>query len=197
MKMNKIQIILAEPYPVIYEGLSHILSSSKNNWLISRATSLSDIQHVHLSTPVDIVIMNPVLVQNNTEAFSKLKASMEQTKWIGLVYTYFTPQLLSLFHGVIQISEPANAIVASILKHTATEILPDSSNQQFLSEREIDVLRLLVTGNSNKEIADKLFISVYTVISHRKNISLKTGIKSLSGLTIYAVTQNIISIDHF
>ena len=74
-------------------------------------------------------------------------------------------------------------------------------DQQFprraLSEREIDVLKLLVAGNANKEIADKLNISTHTVISHRKNISQKTGIKSVSGLTIYAVVKNIITIDSY
>ena len=67
--------------------------------------------------------------------------------------------------------------------------------QEILTDREIDVLKLLATGLANKEIADKLNISVNTVITHRKNISQKTGIKSVSGLTIYAVTQKLISID--
>lgn len=195
--MNKINIIIAEPFPVIYEGLYHILSSSKYNYSLFKSTNLNDIQHIQNGTPIDIVLMNPVLVQNNTEAFSKLKSAMDQTKWIGLVYTYFTPQLLSMFNGVIQISEPSNVIISTIQKYIVSEQLSDTSPQQFLSERELDVLKLLVTGNSNKEIADKLFISAHTVISHRKNISLKTGIKSLSGLTIYAVIQNIISIENF
>ena len=67
--------------------------------------------------------------------------------------------------------------------------------QDILSGRKKDVLQLLATGLSNKEIADKLNISIHTVISHRKNITQKTGIKTVSGLTIYAVTQNLISID--
>lgn len=195
--MTKINIIIAEPFPVIYEGLYHILSSTKYNYTLFKCTNLNDIQHIQLGKPIDIVLMNPVLVQNNTEAFSKLKSAMDQTKWIGLVYAYFTPQLLSMFNGVIQISEPSNVIIATIQKYIDSEQLSDAGTQQFLSERELEVLKLLVTGNSNKEIADQLFISAHTVISHRKNISLKTGIKSLSGLTIYAVIQNIISIDNF
>jgi len=55
----------------------------------------------------------------------------------------------------------------------------------------------VIAGNANKEIADKLNISTHTVISHRKNISQKTGIKSVSGLTIYAVVKNIITIDSY
>ena len=70
-------------------------------------------------------------------------------------------------------------------------------SQETLSEREIDVLKLLVAGNANKEIADKLNISTHTVITHRKNISQKTGIKSVSGLTIYAVLKEIISVSDY
>jgi DNA-binding CsgD family transcriptional regulator len=69
----------------------------------------------------------------------------------------------------------------------------DSRNE--LSPRETDVLQLVAKGLSNKEIADKLSISTHTVISHRKNISEKTGIRSASGLTMYAVIKKIIDID--
>ena len=65
-----------------------------------------------------------------------------------------------------------------------------------LSDREIDVLKILASGASNKEIADKLHISINTVITHRKNISQKTGIKTVSGLTIYAVVKKIITLDN-
>jgi len=63
-----------------------------------------------------------------------------------------------------------------------------------LSKREIDVLQLVAKGLANKEVTDKLCISIHTVISHRKNISEKTGVKSASGLTMYAVLKNIIDI---
>jgi DNA-binding NarL/FixJ family response regulator len=61
-----------------------------------------------------------------------------------------------------------------------------------LSVREKDVLKLVALGNSNKDIAEKLFISIHTVISHRKNITEKLGIKSISGLTVYAIINKLI-----
>ncbi len=64
-----------------------------------------------------------------------------------------------------------------------------------LSSREIDVLKCLIMGMSNKEVAEKLFISTNTVITHRKNITEKTGIKSLAGLTIFAIVHQLINID--
>ena len=68
-------------------------------------------------------------------------------------------------------------------------------SDEDLSAREIEVLILITKGLINKEIADKLNISLTTVISHRKNITEKLGIKSVSGLTIYAVMNGYISPD--
>ena len=70
-----------------------------------------------------------------------------------------------------------------------------SENNKELSTRETDVLQLIVKGSTNKEIADKLNISLNTVLSHRKNITTKLGIKTVSGLTFYAIMNGIISGD--
>lgn len=64
-----------------------------------------------------------------------------------------------------------------------------------LSEREKEIVALVVKGMINKEIADKLFISVHTVLTHRKNIARKLNIHSVSGLTIYAIVNSIVRIE--
>ena len=61
-----------------------------------------------------------------------------------------------------------------------------------LSNREVDVLVSVAKGMTNKEISDLLSISVHTVITHRKNIVKKTGIKSVAGLTVYALLTNLV-----
>lgn len=71
----------------------------------------------------------------------------------------------------------------------------NSEGNKELSSREIDVLKLIVKGITNKEIADKLNISLNTVLTHRKNITAKLGIKTVSGLTFYAIMNGIISGD--
>lgn len=60
---------------------------------------------------------------------------------------------------------------------------------------EKNILKHIALGLTNKEIADKLFISIHTVVTHRKNITQKLGIKSVSGLTVYAILNNLIEMD--
>lgn len=73
---------------------------------------------------------------------------------------------------------------------------PQHDTEHDLSPREIEVLILITKGFINKEIADKLSISLTTVISHRKNITEKLGIKSASGLAVYAVMHGYIEADN-
>lgn len=79
--------------------------------------------------------------------------------------------------------------------HPAEAIPPMPVIEHELSAREIEVLVLITKGFINKEIADKLNISLTTVITHRKNITEKLGIKSVSGLTIYAVMNGYVEAD--
>jgi len=73
---------------------------------------------------------------------------------------------------------------------------PSLTTEQELSEREIDVLKLICQQYTAQEIADKLFISARTVEGHKSNLLLKTSTKNLAGLVIYAVQKNIIDIDN-
>lgn len=75
-------------------------------------------------------------------------------------------------------------------------INPNPHKSESLSEREKDVIVSLVQGMTNKEIADHLFISVNTVITHRRNIARKLQIHSPAGLTIYAIVNNLVDISN-
>ena len=73
--------------------------------------------------------------------------------------------------------------------------MPEMLNQKILTDREIEVMSLIVQGFINKEIADKLNIGLATVVTHRKNIMDKLGFKSVSALTIYAVMHGYVDIN--
>ncbi|MFA5418094.1 MAG: LuxR C-terminal-related transcriptional regulator, partial [Bacteroidales bacterium] len=69
-----------------------------------------------------------------------------------------------------------------------------AKKSQTLSNRETELLKQVCLGHTNQEIADKLFLSVHTVMTHRKNITKKLGIKTVSGLTVYALMNNLVDI---
>ena len=110
--------------------------------------------------------------------------------------------LLAQFH-CLNVNVPEKQLVKSLLMtqqkgHSQGKSMPPMAKKEkksILSPREVEVLALLAQGFINKEIADKLNISLTTVISHRKNITEKLGMRSVSALTIYAVMNGYVSID--
>jgi len=103
-----------------------------------------------------------------------------------------------LSNNHITTCSPQEVIIEEMerLLTSASLSAPTTEKNKGLSAREIDVLQLIVKGITNKEIADKLNISLNTVLTHRKNITAKLGIKTVSGLTFYALMNGIVSTDN-
>lgn len=94
---------------------------------------------------------------------------------------------------------PTADSLENLIEHIGRVLSPvgksgeETSQSDELSAREVQVLQLVVSGAINKEIADRLNISLNTVLTHRKNITSKLGIKTISGLTLYALMHGYIS----
>lgn len=191
-----LNIIVVENSQMLYEGLVQIAIQSGLSFKSSHAGNLEEAERLICAKPSSIVILNPAIIQHSIKVFNTLKTKWEKVKWLALVYVYYDEATLSLFDGIIYISDSPKVLASSVKKILASETNRSTvSSGNFLSERETEVLRQLAFGLSNKEIADKLNISVNTVISHRKNISQKTGIKTVSGLTVFAVVNKLIPLD--
>ncbi len=169
-------IIIAEPSSLIFEGLVAVILSSGVKPIISRGESLEEIQRIILKRKADVIFINPHLVQNHIKVFNTLKQQTINGRWIGLVYAYHEQQLLSMFDTITTISDTPELILDSIKRIKISDSITAPVTSGIISERELDVLKLLVSGLTNKEIAGKLNISINTVITHRKNISQKTGL---------------------
>ena len=193
------KIIIVETSGIIYEGLLSILTNTGQSFSIHPADNLIELERLNLRNRADMILINPVLIQNQEKHFLSLKRELTGVRWIGIAYSLIDPRVSSELDDVVNINDSPEKIAATIHRQLLTEQPAGGGIQQqeVLTDRETDVLKLLVSGNANKEIADKLNISTHTVISHRKNISQKTGIKSVSGLTIYAVLNNIIKLDNY
>ncbi|MBI5726637.1 MAG: response regulator transcription factor [Ignavibacteriales bacterium] len=197
MTKGSLHIAIAETSQIVVEGLRVILERSGLCKRILTASSPDELEQVSQRYPLDIVFVNPALLQHHKDVLAAIRTHLQDIKVLGLIYSYYEPRILTAFDAIIHIHQQPADIIEEIEKLLMARTEHDSQPRQVLSEREVDVLKLLVTGASNKEIAEKLFISTHTVISHRKNITIKTGIKTVSGLTIYAVVKNLVNLEQF
>lgn len=193
-----LHIAVIEPSDLIYEGLSNLLLRSDIHFHVYRMEDMEEALDAYSREAFDILIANPVFMGSGQAVYRQIKKHMPRVHLIAVVYAFHEKRTLDLYDLVFQVTDTADSITRGIRKLQDNHVhCPDQSDPEELSQREKDILVELTRGLSNKEIADKLYISSHTVVSHRKNITRKTGIKSLSGLTIYAITKNIISLDDY
>ena len=131
---------------------------------------------------------------HNKDFLSQLGKEHPQVTMIALVTSYLDHSMLTPYSGIIEINDTRSKIISKMDEFVQGETMKNTDDVE-LSKRETDVLVAVAKGMMNKEIADQMNISIHTVISHRKNITRKTGIKSVSGLTVYALLNNLINED--
>ena len=190
------KVAIIDPNTLSVLGLKQIL---QNVLPIIRVDTFGSFVELMANKPDDyfhyFTAMNIVL--ENKEFFTERKR-----KTIVLTLSLDTMSQLSDFNCLCT-NVPEKELVRSILMlqqhaHSHGENLPPMPNilkHKILSDREIEVMCLIVQGFINKEIADKLNIGLATVITHRKNIMDKLGMKSVSALTIYAVMHGYVDIN--
>ena len=191
----RLKIVIVEPSIIISTGLKRLIEMKKDFEVIALiADYYHYLEKIHYLDP-DIIIMNPAVVemkkrQHLEELFSELK----NTAFVALIYQYIEPEVVKQYHAMIDISDDGERITRKLSQAINALNTPvDLAEKNELSEREKEVLIALAKGKINKEIAEMYHISIHTVITHRKNIIRKTGIKSISGLTVYAILNNLIS----
>ena len=191
--MKKAKILLVEKSPIVTQGLTAILNEGTSFEVEAVADSLDRIAERLIVVKPDIVVLNPQLVDySKRHSFRALFQDSPQVPIVALLYNYFDQQWLRSFNGIIELTDDRKKI-ESVLNEVAQADNGHSDGPDLyeLSEREREVLVEVANGLSNKEIATKLHISVHTAITHRKNIVKKTGIKSVAGLTVYAMLNNL------
>lgn len=193
-KANKtLHIAIVEPSVILREGLCSVLSKSHLRYDVILPADIDEISQLYHRRPHLLVMVNPILVVNRLRYFMTIKSACPEIAWIAIQYMYFDQQLMELFNEIITLHDSPELIAGKLKRmQEYVEGCSASEHTNALSDRETQVLLHLASGKSNKEIADILNISINTVITHRKNISQKTGIRTVSGLTIYAISQGLI-----
>lgn len=194
MRASRLHIAIIAQSQIIFEGLHAVISQSDLETIICKVEALDDLEQIIHARPIDILIINPILLANREKDVKKLKKNFPQLSIIGINTGLIDNSVMAMLDDSFSLFDPVTQITTKLVK-AADVNEQNNNNTENLTEREIEVLTNLVHGMSNKEIAESLNISIHTVVTHRKNITAKTGIRSQSGLTIYAISKNIISLE--
>ena len=190
----KIAVIDANTLAVL--GLKQLLLNIMPIMTVDTFGSMAELDanqpdgYMHYFVSLDILL-------NNRSFFSE-----RRRKTIVLTLSLSESSQPAEFHSLC-INQPEPQLIRQLLQleqhaHGQGQHLPPTPQilqHKILTDREIEVMTLIVQGYINKEIADRLHIGLTTVITHRKNIMEKLGMKSVSALTIYAVMHGYVDIN--
>ena len=192
MKINK--IVIAEPSPIVAAGLLKFFEEMNQIHVVSVVDNLDDLNDKMIIHNPDMLIVNPLMMgYTNNNLIKQITQTYPETICIALVTTFIDKNFLRYFREVIELSDNKQKVANKIFNLINNNDDSSSQNESVdLSNRETDVLICVAKGMTNKDISDMLNISVHTVITHRKNIVKKTGLKSVSGLTVYALLNNLV-----
>lgn len=189
-------IIIADNSCIIRKGLRSILQNLENAEIIHLIDNKNEVCEIVNKNKPDILIINPDMLPKDCP---DLKRDFLNRNKLFLILLSDKKNLEAKLKADAYINHLDNQntildLMQEILIRRNPNSAPDK-NTDPISSREKNILKHVALGLTNKEIADQLFISIHTVVTHRKNITQKLGIKSVSGLTVYAILHNLISMD--
>ncbi len=193
---DKIRITVIESSPILLSGVVHTIKNALDCDVAFQQINKYQQAETILDFAPDIIIANPTLL--GIEGIKLLKQTIEKNSAIGmhlvcLLTTQLDPKILSLFEGMITLYDEPKDIHQLIDRLSGYH--ERFISQDGLTEREKQIIRLVVKGKTNKEISKEMNISVYTVSTHRRNIAKKLQIHSATAMTIFAISNNLVSIN--
>ena len=188
------RVVIVEHSPMLTAGLERMFSDSTMFEVVGCYSDLaSAMEALPLRRP-HVLLLNPSQMDYSKRLMlRRLFQDYPKLLLVALQTTYVEQAVLNQFHAVIELDDNLSHIESKLL--AAMEGMVEEKGGDAvreLSEREVEVLKVIAKGATNKMAADELNLSVHTVITHRKNIVRKTGIKTLAGLTLYALLNRLI-----
>jgi DNA-binding NarL/FixJ family response regulator len=207
-----IDILIANNNEIVGEGLKTILQSKMGNRVLGIASSIDHLSKQSSKYFPDIVVIDYSSDAFGVQSIKEIKKIYKDCKILAIT----DPLPKSTVYNALK-NGVDSYLLSDCEKPEIMEAIADTqAGKQFycgmvidilaegnetdgngcsgisLSEREIEIIRLISNEKTNKEIADQLFLSPHTVNTHRKNIMNKLGIKNTAGIVIYAFRENII-----
>jgi DNA-binding NarL/FixJ family response regulator len=196
MKDSTIKIAIAEPSVIIRTGLTAVLKRVAGLHINTFEITVLDTvpNYLRLQKP-DILIINPVYWGAVDIVKLKEETGLHDLKVFALLSGVVDKSILRTYDDEISFYDTIEQIRDKLdkLLEAGQEVIEEETDT--LSQREKEILVCVVKGQTNKEIAQSLFLSTHTVITHRRNIARKLEIHSTAGLTIYAIVNKLVELD--
>jgi DNA-binding NarL/FixJ family response regulator len=215
----QIRITIADSHFLSRKGLAVLLNENKDFTLLAEALSTSDLVNQSRFYQPDLIIIDYTSANFSLSGLEQIVKKYPEAKLLAITDIQsnsviakalnigITSHLLKdcdqdeIVEAIYKTAKGEQFMCGKIVLGVVDEKTPSSTEYTCeglnISEREMEIIRLIAEGLSNKEVADKLFLSTHTVTTHRKNIMNKLGVNNTAGLVLFAVRENIISPNHF
>ncbi|MDR0371644.1 MAG: response regulator transcription factor [Prevotellaceae bacterium] len=192
-----LKIAIAESSTIIRSGVVTVLKRISGFQIQPFEIIVADTieKYIRAHKP-EVLILNPVFWGMIDVEQLRKNTEHPHLRCIALVVSQIDAAILSTYDERIGLYDSVELIQEKFDNlFNENTLKKDGIGDGMLSSREKEVLICVVKGMTNREIAEKLFLSTHTVISHRKNITRKLEIHSVAGLTVYAIVKNFVSLD--
>ena len=212
--MNKIRIVLVDDHQMLIDGLKAILSTFENIEIVKTYTNGNQLLNEFESLKIDLILTDISMPQiDGYELTKQIKKIKADTKVIAVsmsgdianinrmldagisgyvLKNVGNTELTEAIHKVIQGKMHfSDEVMEEMVKNKHTKQEKQREQTKF-TERELEILKLIIEEFNNAEIADKLFISERTVETHRKNMIRKFNTKTIVGLIKYAMDNKLV-----
>jgi len=217
--MEKIRLILVDDHQLVRTGIANLLSGEPGFEIIGEAADAKELFGLLKQSQPDIAVLDIALpgmsgneitkkLHNDFPGIRILILSMHTSEEfifnaINSGARGYLPKntsrkelieaIYAIHRGEEYFAESiSNVILKSYIKKAKSDSPEEENNENLLSKREIEVLKLFAEGMTNQEIADKLFISIRTVESHKNHIMARLELKTTVDLVKFAIRNNIV-----
>jgi len=219
LEMEKIKLILVDDHQLVRTGIANLLSGEPGFEIIGEAADAKDLFELLKKSQPDITVLDIALpgmsgieitkkLHNDYPGIRILILSMHTSEEfifnaINSGARGYLPKntsrkelieaIFAIHRGEEFFAESiSNVILKSYIRKAKSDSPEEANNENLLSKREIEVLKLFAEGMTNQEIADKLFISIRTVESHKNHIMARLELKTTVDLVKFAIRNNIV-----
>ena len=192
---NRLTVAVADASAIIRSGIAAVFQRFEELEVHTvEVPTLEVLHHVLRSHEIDLVVVNPNFGGWLNVGRLREEYPQSDVKYVVIVSHIGDSSLLQEYDGSLTLYDSMEELENKLKEQMCVEEEEPEGGQQALSQREKEIVCGVVRGLTNKEIAEQLFLSVHTVITHRRNISKKLDIHSPAGLTIYAIVNKLVDI---